>query len=144
MTQRPKRPCAHKGCVEWATHGSYCEKHWQEYTAKVAEKRKKFSAKKDGERLNSAKRGYNNAWNKARTAYLMMHPLCVTCGEPATEVDHIIPHKGNMKLFWDSTNWQSLCHKCHSKKTFSENMEAQSRKKELSVQDKEMGIVFIK
>jgi 5-methylcytosine-specific restriction protein A len=30
----------------------------------------------------------------------------------ATVVDHKIPHKGDMKLFWDRSNWQSLC-KCH-------------------------------
>jgi 5-methylcytosine-specific restriction protein A len=38
----------------------------------------------------------------------------------ATEVDHIIPHKGDMKLFWDSDNWQGLCKSCHSKKTAKE------------------------
>lgn len=27
----------------------------------------------------------------------------------ATVVDHKIPHKGDYVLFWDSTNWQSLC-----------------------------------
>ena len=32
---------------------------------------------------------------------------------PAKEVDHIVPHKGDMKLFWDQTNWQSLCKPCH-------------------------------
>jgi 5-methylcytosine-specific restriction protein A len=24
-------------------------------------------------------------------------------------VDHIIPHKGDMKLFWDTKNWSALC-----------------------------------
>lgn len=28
-------------------------------------------------------------------------------------VDHIIPHKGDMTLFWDPDNWQSLCFWCH-------------------------------
>jgi len=32
---------------------------------------------------------------------------------PATVVDHIIPHKGDDKLFWDQTNWQPLCKECH-------------------------------
>ena len=31
----------------------------------------------------------------------------------AAVVDHITPHKGDMKLFWDSDNWQSLCKQCH-------------------------------
>lgn len=28
-------------------------------------------------------------------------------------VDHIDPHRGDMKKFWDSANWQSLCKTCH-------------------------------
>jgi hypothetical protein len=31
----------------------------------------------------------------------------------AVVVDHIVPHRGDMKLFWDSGNWQSLCKTCH-------------------------------
>lgn len=27
-------------------------------------------------------------------------------------VDHIIPHRGDQKLFWDTTNWQSACERC--------------------------------
>ncbi len=27
----------------------------------------------------------------------------------ATVVDHIVPHKGDQALFWDTDNWQSLC-----------------------------------
>lgn len=33
----------------------------------------------------------------------------------ADTVDHIKPHRGDVGLFWDSTNLQSLCHTCHSK-----------------------------
>ena len=36
---------------------------------------------------------------------------------PATVVDHIIPHRGDMKLFWDESNWQALCESCHNQKT---------------------------
>lgn len=31
----------------------------------------------------------------------------------ATVVDHIVPHRGDMKLFWDRDNWQALCKACH-------------------------------
>jgi len=34
--------------------------------------------------------------------------------EPARIVDHIRPHRGDLGLFWDSNNWQSLCWTCHS------------------------------
>ena len=67
-------------------------------------------------------RGYNAEWRKARLAYLKQHPLCAECmrnGQytPATVIDHIIPHRGDQKLFWDQTNWQPLCKGCHDKKT---------------------------
>lgn len=57
----------------------------------------------------------------------MVHPLCVHClkqgrTEAATVVDHIIPHCGDMVLFWDSANnWQSLCKTHHDVKTASED-----------------------
>lgn len=31
----------------------------------------------------------------------------------ATIVDHVIPHRGDQQLFWDKSNWQSLCKHCH-------------------------------
>jgi hypothetical protein len=69
-------------------------------------------------RESSSKRGYDSRWQKARAGYLRSHPLCVMCRlmgklEPATVVDHIIPHKGDMELFWRRTNWQALCKTCH-------------------------------
>jgi hypothetical protein len=33
--------------------------------------------------------------------------------ELATVVDHIRRHRGDMNLFWDSSNWQPLCKRCH-------------------------------
>ena len=35
-------------------------------------------------------------------------------------VDHIIPHKGNLELFWDEDNLQALCKPCHDRKTAKE------------------------
>lgn len=70
-------------------------------------------------RGSSAQRGYDYAWQKARIAWLHNHPLCVFCEKAgmvveANVVDHIIPHKGDKFLFWDSeNNWQSLCAPCH-------------------------------
>lgn len=31
---------------------------------------------------------------------------------PAQVLDHIVPHKGDKTLFWDSANWQGLCEWC--------------------------------
>ena len=74
----------------------------------------------------AAGRGYGSAWNKARKKYLESHPLCVQCMKEgryvkATDVDHIIPHRGNQVLFWEQSNWQALCHSCHSRKTRNED-----------------------
>jgi shikimate kinase len=38
----------------------------------------------------------------------------VACGEVATVVDHIKPHRGDQALFWDKNNWQPLCTHCHA------------------------------
>lgn len=58
--------------------------------------------------------------------YLARHPLCVRClaeGHyvPATVVDHIVPHRGDQKLFWDESNWQALCKHCHDTKTMTDD-----------------------
>jgi 5-methylcytosine-specific restriction protein A len=63
---------------------------------------------------------------KARKLFLQINPLCVSClkegiTRAARVVDHIIPHKGDMKLFWDRSNWQSLCIEDHNKKTATED-----------------------
>lgn len=71
------------------------------------------------DKRSSTERGYDSRWQKARTGYLRNHPLCAMCTaegrvERATVVDHIVPHKGDMKLFWQSENWQPLCASHHS------------------------------
>jgi 5-methylcytosine-specific restriction protein A len=76
---------------------------------------------------SSAKRGYGGKWRKARKRYLAAYPLCARClasgvVTAAEVVDHIIPHKGDLLLFWDRSNWQSLCVPCHNSKTASEDM----------------------
>jgi 5-methylcytosine-specific restriction protein A len=67
-------------------------------------------------------RGYDARWRKARALFLRQHPLCAECRRngaltPATVVDHIIPHRGDLTLFWDQKNWQPLCKSCHDRKT---------------------------
>ncbi len=114
MPNKPLKPCNHTGC-HTLTSGWYCDEHRQSKIRMY-----------DAQRLSSAARGYNAQWVKARNAYLRLNPLCATCKADgimtiATCVDHIIPHKGDMQLFWDTKkNWQSLCKHCHSKKTMKE------------------------
>lgn len=104
MPRKPKRPCRYPGCPN-LSDGVYCEVH-----------RRLFA------RENAASRGYDGKWRIARERYLRKNPLCVKCMAegvitPATVVDHIIPHRGNQKLFWDESNWQPLCKNCHDRKT---------------------------
>ena len=62
---------------------------------------------------------YNTArWIKGRRRFLDKHPLCLYCQRrglvrAATIVDHVIPHKGDERLFFDESNWQPLCKTCH-------------------------------
>lgn len=58
-------------------------------------------------------------WRKARSRHLSEHPLCAMCDrqgitKPANTVDHVVEHHGDYDLFWDPSNWQSLCASCHS------------------------------
>lgn len=80
----------------------------------------------DVRRGSSTKRGYGSRWQKARVGWLSKHSLCARhelqgITVAAIVVDHIIPHKGDMALFWDRSNWQSLCKECHDEKTATED-----------------------
>lgn len=85
-----------------------------------------------GERLTAAAKGYGYRWQQARADHLRRSPLCVFCQAKglmvaATVVDHKTAHRlGEAKLsgdperiaaawrlFWDRSNWQSLCKPCH-------------------------------
>jgi 5-methylcytosine-specific restriction enzyme A len=113
---RPKRPCNYPGCPELVEAGErYCPKH-----------KKLISKQIDQRRGSSTQRGYNARWQRARKVFLQKNPLCVECLKegnvtPATVVDHIVPHKGNYNLFWNESNWQSLCATHHNIKTAKEN-----------------------
>lgn len=113
MPSKPMRPCNHIGC-NTLTRERYCDVH------------KRQSNDYDRYRGNSSQRGYDSKWRKARIAYLKEHPLCVEClkegrVEPATVVDHIKPHRGDKKLFWDKSNWQPFCKRHHDIKTARED-----------------------
>lgn len=87
-------------------------------------------------RLDSGEALYGSRWQRRRHVWLIENPLCKICqtqgrATPATVVDHITPHRGNSALFWDRSNWQSLCKLCHDgakqseeKKGFSKAVDA--------------------
>ncbi|MCF5709591.1 HNH endonuclease [Pseudomonas syringae] len=116
MPLRPQKPCNAQGCNALTRNPRYCELHQHLLKSYVREK----------PRETSAARGYGYKWQQARTGWLTKNPLCVSCQMRgsvvvATDVDHVNPHRGDMALFWDRENWQSLCHSCHSAKTASED-----------------------
>ena len=114
MPFQPPTQCKHGRCSKLIPYGErFCEEHKPLHAS---------------DRASAGKRGYNSRWQKARAAYLKEHPLCVLCMQQdlpqyvkATVVDHIKPHRGDKKLFWDESNWQPLCKPCHDKKTWNED-----------------------
>lgn len=109
---KPMRMCKAPGCMKLTPDG-YCPDH-----------------KPKAERKNSAAwhHLYTNpryGWKRRREAQLAREPFCRECARHglrvrATDVDHMIPHRGNLQLFLHG-DLQSLCHSCHSRKTMAEN-----------------------
>ncbi|MEQ8154481.1 MAG: HNH endonuclease signature motif containing protein [Clostridiaceae bacterium] len=110
MPRKPRKPCSFPACPE-LTEERYCEKHKKLY---------------GNERGSAASRGYDSKWRTVSKIYLKRNPLCVSCLKDikfveAAVVDHIIPHRGDKALFWDESNWQALCKRCHDVKTMTED-----------------------
>ena len=112
MPYKPRHPCGQPGCPELVPAGKkYCDKHKALHPEEIR---------------SAAGRGYDSRWQKARKRFLQAHPLCEQCLKEgrytkATVVDHVVPHRGDPKLFWDEGNWQALCKRCHDKKTGRED-----------------------
>lgn len=98
-------PCRHSGCGTLIRgRQGHCEAHRSEARKREDERRPSASA-----------RGYDRDWRVRRRDYLADNPLCIRCGDEATEVDHIVPlSKGGAD---DESNYQALCKSCHSVKT---------------------------
>ncbi|WP_089970849.1 HNH endonuclease [Lihuaxuella thermophila] len=112
MPKRPLRPCNKPGCPN-LTQSRYCDKHANEYKTQERQRKREYNRK----RPTPAQLGYDREWAKARQRFLKANPYCVVCGDKATVVDHIVPHKGDRYLFWQASNWAPMCWSCHSRKT---------------------------
>lgn len=104
MLYLPGKLCCHPACNRLAGPNGYCSKHG--------------APPKDATRH----RLYDRDWQRESKIYLADHPWCVECLKegkhvPATVVDHIKPHRGDRRLFWDRYNWQGLCEHHHNQKT---------------------------
>ncbi len=108
MPNKPLKPCKYPGCPELVTSG-YCAAHEQ---------------MRGYDRDPKRQRLYSTAWKKRRLNHLAKYPWCEECLSKgiyteATDVHHVIPHRGDVKIFWSSP-LQSLCHACHSRITATE------------------------
>lgn len=82
----------------------------------------KRKAAADARRPTAHARGYDTKWQKEKSAWLAKpgNRLCACgCGRTANMVDHIIPPKGDMKLFWDRSNWQAMHSSCNTRKAIA-------------------------
>jgi len=74
----------------------------------------------DKDRGSRSTRLYDRRWYRARAQHLARSPLCRYCElqgkgpTAATLVDHLYPHKGDVRLFWMASLWVSSCDRCHS------------------------------
>lgn len=112
MPYKPASSCLIPGCPHPATVHGYCSQHYKAYRQSL---------------VIPGGPQYDRHWRKARSHYLNQHPLCVMCMkegrvEEATELDHVIPHKGSFDLFWRQSNWQGLCVHHHGAKTARETI----------------------
>lgn len=113
MSLKPLRPCRHPGCPALTREG-YCPAHKPREQPRSAE-------------AQAYRRWYSlDIWTKdLRPTQLMREPFCRECSRHgrrviATDVDHIVDHKGDWSKFIDRDNLESLCHSCHSRKTAAE------------------------
>jgi 5-methylcytosine-specific restriction protein A len=114
----PPRIC---GCGKIVAYGVLC--------ACQLEKQAARKARHDAQRPAASTRGYDGKWRTESKAYLARpeNKFCACgCGRTADMVDHIVPHRGNKKLFWSRSNWQPMASSpCHSSRKQSQERKAQ-------------------
>lgn len=123
MPQKPMRPCSHPGCGTLTKDG-YCARHKPKrlHDRSTVAESWRWMYKTD-------------AWlYDLRPTQLMREPFCRVCSQHgkrviATEVDHVVDHKGDWQIFTDRGNLQSLCHSCHSRKTARELWQNRAKNK---------------
>ena len=121
MPTRAKRACLEAGCLGYAVQYGRCETHAAPIRARIQAR----------DRSGEAGRGFyfTTRWKRLRAAVLRAEPLCRHCAavdrpEPATDVDHVVRHGGDVRKFWDPHNLQPLCARCHARKTVVERKSA--------------------
>ncbi len=108
MALKPMRPCKHPGCAALTREG-WCPAHKPRYV-----------------RGDSGEyHGWYSlpVWTEdLRPGQLLAEPFCRECAKNgvrtrAAVVDHVEPFRGDWAKFTDRGNLQSLCKRCHDRKT---------------------------
>jgi len=122
VAMKPLRPCRHPGCSA-LTRDGYCQIH-----------KPKDQCRRSEESQSWRWMYRTPQWlDDLRPAQLLREPFCRECARRgirtlATDVDHIVDHKGDWVVFTDRNNLQSLCHTCHSRKTARELWQSRVKK----------------
>jgi len=109
MTTTAKRPTHWCSACRTTHTGVGCPRR-----RRTAEKRR--AASRDDKAFFNSDR-----WQRLRAACLVRdYYVCQACGKPAGEsahADHKLPRETHPGLAWDLDNLQTLCVRCHTKKT---------------------------
>lgn len=111
-----KKLCIQSGCNEFTEENtSFCKKHLEEYL-----QHRKETAFKTAKRTNTHL--YNTTeWRTLRKQKLSINPICEICSSQFNlEIHHIKAPKGNIHLFFNINNLQTLCKTCHQHQTQKE------------------------
>lgn len=121
MVLKPLRPCRHPGC-QTLTREAYCPAH-----------KPKKAPRRESAQWHS---WYSlPIWtDDLRPGQLLREPFCRECARRgirtrATDVDHVVDHKGDWSRFIDRTNLESLCHSCHSRKTMADQWKTRQKQR---------------
>ena len=111
MPNTPNRPC--QRCKQVLTTYTYCPD-----CQLIQDAKKQAYRQKQDHRPSPRKRGYDTAWDKARSWQLKRFPLCQDCQDqgrirPANVVHHIESVEDRPDLRLDPENFKSLCFACH-------------------------------
>lgn len=97
--------------------------------SRVRSRRERFGLKRPDDRRTAAERGYGGRWARVSKRWRESNPNCALCWEregivtPVDLVDHIEAVSGPADpRFFDETNFQSLCRRCHAIKTHGETL----------------------
>ena len=113
MPLAPPRACPRPGCpnVQPCADHRHGETHAEE------------SAARPWSRLYDSAR-----WRRLSARVRSRQPVCESCKaaghtpRPTRVTDHVIPHRGDLQLFYAESNLRAMCAECHNEKSRREQL----------------------